>query len=108
MLYSNPYGSLWYYSIRMSATKIINVLKDDSFDEILDLFRNAQAEEVIFVLPKRSKVFSKEDHFLAFASEARSNNKKVSLMSSNPATNQAGVKYGFNILSQPVKKPRAA
>ena len=66
----------------MSSTKIINVLKDDSFQEILDLFKAAPAEEVIFVLPKRSKAFQKEDHFTALQSEAKNLSKTVSFLCS--------------------------
>ena len=48
----------------MSSTKIINVLKDDSFQEILDLFKGTSAEEVIFVLPKSARAFKKEEHLI--------------------------------------------
>src|SRR3989338_11213786 len=73
----------------MASTKIINVLKDDKFEEILDLFKNTQAKEVIFVLPKTSK---------AFKNEANKSNKKVSLLCSNPDTNKLANKYNFDVL----------
>ena len=53
----------------MASTKIINVLKDDSFDEIIDLFKATPAEEVIFVLPKSAKAFNKPDAAYKIAHE---------------------------------------
>lgn len=87
----------------MPGTKIINVLKDDTFKDILDLFRNSDAEDVVFVLPKRSTVFKREDHFAAFASEARRTDKKVSIMCSNEQVNEWATTYGFTVISKPAK-----
>src|SRR3989344_1878043 len=82
----------------MASTKIINVLKDDKFEEILDLFKNTQAEEVIFVLPKTSRAFKKEEHFITLSGEAEKNNKKISLLCSNPDINTLAKKYKFDVL----------
>jgi hypothetical protein len=82
----------------MSSTKIINVLKDDSFSEILDLFKATPAEEVIFVLPKRSKAFQKEDHFVQLRSEAKSAGKVVSFLCSSPELNELAKKHRFDVL----------
>ena len=82
----------------MASTKIINVLKDDKFEEILDLFRNTPAKEVIFVLPKTSKAFKNEGHFVILENEARKSNKKVSLLCSNSDTNKLAGKYNFDVL----------
>ena len=82
----------------MASTKIINVLKDDKFEEILDLFRNASAKEVIFVLPKTSKAFKNEEHFVILENEAVKSDKKVSLLCSNPDTNKLAKKYKFDVL----------
>ena len=82
----------------MASTKIVNVLKDDKFEEILDLFRNASAKEVIFVLPKTSKAFKNEEHFVILENEASKANKKVSLLCSNPDTNELARKYKFDVL----------
>ena len=82
----------------MASTKIINVLKDDKFEEILDLFKNTSAEEVIFVLPKTSRAFKKEEHFTTLNSEAEKNNKKISLLCSNPDINTLAKKYKFDVL----------
>ncbi|MBX4190008.1 baseplate J/gp47 family protein [Candidatus Parcubacteria bacterium] len=82
----------------MSATKIINVLKDDSFDEILDLFTSTPADEVIFVLPKRARAFSKEEHFKHLREEANKSDKEVSFLCSNPDLNDLAKQYRFDVL----------
>ena len=82
----------------MASTKIINVLKDDKFEEILDLFKNTPAKEVIFVLPKTSKAFKKEEHFVILENEAMRSDKKISLLCSSPDTNKLAKKYKFDVL----------
>jgi len=82
----------------MASTKIINILKDDKFEEILDLFRNTPAKEVIFVLPKTSKAFKSEEHFVILENEAKKSNKKISLLCSNSDTNKLAGKYNFDVL----------
>lgn len=82
----------------MASTKIINVLKDDKFEEILDLFRNTLATEVIFVLPKTSKAFKSESHFSILGNEAARLDKKVTLLCSNPNINKLAKKYKFDVL----------
>jgi hypothetical protein len=83
----------------MPGIKIINVLKDDTFPEILELFRQAPAGEVIFVLPKSGKVFRREDHFAAFASEAATGDKKISILCSAAPVNALARKYKFTVMS---------
>ncbi|HBT80602.1 MAG TPA: hypothetical protein DEB13_01520, partial [Candidatus Yanofskybacteria bacterium] len=68
----------------MSSTKIINVLKDDKFEEILNLFKQASAKEVIFIVPKKAKAFSRPENFATLSQEANENGKSISLLSSNP------------------------
>ena len=82
----------------MASTKIINVLKDDKFEEILDLFRNASAKEVIFVLPKTSRAFKNEEHFIILENEAGKLGKKVSLLCSSPDINKLAKKYQLDVL----------
>jgi hypothetical protein len=89
----------------MSGIKIINVLKDDSLGEIMELFRQAPSGEVIFVLPKTCKAFSSEDHFAAFASEATGADKTVTLMTSSEKTAALARKYRFTVM--PSGKPSA-
>ena len=81
-----------------SSTKIINVLKDDSFAEILNIFKTTPAGEVIFVLPKRSKAFQREEHFSVLREAADEVNKTVSFLSSNPEVNILADKHGFDVL----------
>src|SRR3989344_1838961 len=82
----------------MASTKIINVQKDDKFEEILDLFKETSAKEVIFVLPKRSKAFTSEEHFIILANEASKSEKKISVLCSNPDVNKMAKKYRFDVL----------
>src|SRR3989344_5031286 len=92
----------------MASTKIINVLKDDKFEEILDLFKNTSAKEVIFVLPKTSRAFKNESHFLILENEANKLDKKVSLLCSNLNINILAKKYKFDVLlSKDNDKPTA-
>lgn len=93
----------------MSGVKIINVLRGDTFSEILEHFRQAPVGEVIFVLPRAGKVFTKEDHFSAFAAEAAGSGKLVSILSANSVTNGLARKYGFTVMSssKPEKPARA-
>jgi hypothetical protein len=83
----------------MPGIKIINVLKDDTLAEILELFRQAPAGEVIFVLPKNGKVFKRDDHFAAFASEAAGSSKTISILTSNPELAAMARAYKFNVMS---------
>lgn len=82
----------------MASTKIINVLKDDKFEEILDLLKETSAKEVIFVLPKTSRAFKKEENFIILANEASKAGKKISLLCSNPDINNWARQYKFDVL----------
>lgn len=95
----------------MPSTKIINVLKDDSFEELLDIFRDAPAQEVIFVLPKKTKAFQAEGHFLILDKEAKITGKTVSFLTSNPDVNDFAKKFKFDVLmprSKPAAKKKSA
>lgn len=82
----------------MPSTKIINVLKNDKFEDVLDIFKNTQAKEVIFVLPKKNNALKDEEHFIILSNEAKKADKTVSLLCSNPEINELGKKYDFDIL----------
>ncbi len=86
------------------SVKIINVLKDDSFNDILEIFRQSSAPEVILVLPRVGKLFRHEDHFAAFASEAQQAAKIVSVLTSNPQTALLAHKFGFTVMASGASK----
>lgn len=92
----------------MASTKIINVLKDDSFSEILSIFKSTPADEVIFVLPKRSHAFQEEEHFANLRTAADDLGKTVSFLCSNADLNQIAKKHGFDVLlaRQPSPRPK--
>ena len=90
----------------MAGIKIINVLKDDTLPEILEVFRQAPAGEVIFVLPKNGKVFHSEDHFAAFAAEATATGKTISIMTANAVTASHARAHGFNVMTAKPKRAR--
>ena len=83
----------------MGATKIINVLKSDSFEDIFEEFKKAQAEEVIFILPKNSRVGKNESHFVSLASEAQSSQKKITFMTADESAQSFAQKYNFRLLA---------
>lgn len=90
----------------MGSTKIINVSRDDSFDEIRTLFDSTPAKEVIFILPKRSNAFSKDAHFSEIATIAKDTGKKIALMTSSPQVIAMGRAYKFDIITEgQSKKP---
>ena len=64
----------------------------------MDLFRETPAKEVIFVLPKTSRAFKNEEHFIILDNEAEKQDKKVSILCSNPDTNKLAKKYKFDVL----------
>lgn len=85
----------------MGEIKIINVLKDDSFEEIHGEFKKAEAQEVIFILPKSSGVASHEQNFATLAETAQAQEKIVTLMTADPQAGQWAEKYNFKLLSSP-------
>jgi len=83
----------------MGTTKIINILKSDSFDDIFEEFKKAQAEEVIFILPKNSRVGRNESHFVSLASEAQASQKKITFMTADESAKNFAQKYNFRLLA---------
>ena len=92
----------------MASTKIINVLRTEEFEDILDIFKEASADEVIFVLPKRGKSFNNEGDFQILSAAASESGKKVSLLCANPDINARAANFGFQILSTSAPKPQPA
>jgi len=81
------------------STKIINILKDDKFEEVLDLFTETSADEVVLVLPKKSQAFNSESSFAALAIEASKQNKEVLVLTSNSEINELALQYNFTVLT---------
>ncbi len=84
----------------MAATKIINVSKNDTFDEVFDLFKNTEAEEVIFIFPKGSKFAKQEQYFEAISAETESSGKQVSIMTSDSAIIDFASRNGLAVLQK--------
>ena len=83
----------------MPGTKIINVLRDDRLEDILNIFRKTPAEEVIFVLPKKTKAFAKESSFATLADESQELGKNVLFLTENKEMNALAAQYDFAVLS---------
>jgi len=86
----------------MGSTKIINVLKDDKFEELLSIVKETEASEVIFVMPKNSKALRVEDQFSLLNKERGS--KSISFLCSDPTVNNLAKKYKFDVLSETSEK----
>lgn len=87
------------------STKIINVLRDDKLEDILDIFRATPAEEVVLVLPKKTRAFLGEDSFATLASESEELGKTILVLSENPEINSFAEKYNFGILASQKDEP---
>lgn len=83
----------------MPATKILNISKSDTFEEIFDLFQNAPAEEVILIIPKASKLAKQEAHFTVLKKEADNSGKSISIMTEDPAAERLAKLSGIQILA---------
>jgi hypothetical protein len=84
----------------MPAIKIINVSKTDEFEEVFDLFKGTDAEEVIFIFPKGSRFTKQEQYFEEIRKEADYSGKQVSIMTADPLIVHFASKYGFEILGE--------
>ncbi|TSC74200.1 MAG: Uncharacterized protein G01um101444_366 [Parcubacteria group bacterium Gr01-1014_44] len=90
----------------MGSTKIINVLKNDNFEDVLDAFQKTEAEEVIFIFPKNSLLSKKEQHFAQLASEAEKTNKQISVITADQNIENYAEKYGLRFMAQPIKSKK--
>ncbi len=89
------------------STKIINVQRNDSFEELFDLFKEAQAQEVIFIFPKGTKFNNNPQYFELLKIEGDQGGKKISIMSSDPFVIELAAEQGLNIL-QTTARPRSS
>ncbi len=82
----------------MPNTKIINVLKNDDLADVMDVFENSDAQEVIFIFPRGSKFSKNGDYFDTLNDHAVAAAKKISIMTSDPVVIRCASNLGMNIL----------
>jgi len=93
----------------MPSTKIINVSRDDSFEDIFNLFRETPAEEVIFIFPKGSQLARSEANFKAIKDESNTSGKEVSIMTSDPVVAELALNHGIGLLeSSPSRRSESS
>ncbi|MEK7195009.1 MAG: hypothetical protein AAB667_02025, partial [Patescibacteria group bacterium] len=83
----------------MGATKIVNVLKGDSLEELLDIVQSTPSEEVIFILPKKAKAFSSEEHFAQLSAITEQSKKRASFMTPDSVVAAIARDAGFEVLA---------
>src|SRR3989344_3907691 len=89
----------------MANTKIINVQKGDSFEDVFEYFQGTEAEDVIMIFP-RGTIFGKNERCLELiGKEAQAKGKTVSVMSSDPVIAKLASQNGLIILGE--SKPKA-
>mgnify|MGYP001577569765 CR=1 FL=1 len=60
----------------MASTKIINVSKSDSFEDIFEVFKNTAGDEIILIFPRGSKLAKASDYLESLKTEADASGKK--------------------------------
>ncbi len=92
----------------MSSTKIINVLKNDSFEDVFSYFKNIEAEDVIFIFPKGSRFAKQEQYLEAIKREADVSGKRISVMTRDPVIIRLATDHGMDILesNEPTRSNR--
>ncbi len=90
----------------MAGTKILNVQKSDSFDEVFDAFKQAEAQEVIFIFPKGSVFAQDASYFETIKKESEATGKTVNVMSSDPLIAHLATQNGLGVLQNPAPKTR--
>lgn len=95
----------------MASTKIINVSKTDSFEDVFSTLKAASAEEVILIFPKSGSKFAKQKSYLAsLTKEAERSGKVLSIMTEDPIIEELAEEYGLNVLEKKktASRPRSA
>ena len=95
----------------MASTKIINVQKGDSYEDVFDVYKKTEAKEVIFIFPKGTRFAKNGGYLESIKDDAKVAGKSVSIMTSDPVIGRLAVNYGFDLLSKPssssnTKKPK--
>src|SRR3989338_4728718 len=83
------------------ATKILHILKNDKFEDILEEFKNSEAEEVIFIFPNNSKFSQNEAYFQALDHEAQKAGKTITILAPNDQIKNYAQKYNFQFIQSP-------
>lgn len=68
------------------------------------MFKKTEAEEVVFVLPKGSKLAKQEQYFTAIKQESDSSGKKISVMSADPVIIRFASQHDINLLEMTPKR----
>ncbi|MDP3953990.1 MAG: hypothetical protein Q8Q06_01055 [bacterium] len=93
----------------MAGTKIINITKGDSIDEVFNEFQDVVADEVIFILPKRSAFSKKSASFATFKELADAKGQKITVMTGDAIAanlaSEAGIEVLENKKNSTAKKP---
>ncbi len=92
----------------MPGTKILNVQKTDSFDEVFEAFSQAEATEVIFIFPKGSPIAQEPAYFDAIKQEAERSGKTVNILTTDPLVAHLASQSGLSLLQSPAPKQRRA
>jgi len=88
----------------MPSTKIINVLRNDTFEDVFNSFLDTQAKEVIFIMPRGSRLIRNSQYFETIKDEADNSGKLISIMTSDPIISEYAERFGITLLSQESKK----
>jgi len=95
----------------MPGTKIINIQKSDSFEEIERIFSTAEATEVIFIFPRGTIFANQPVYFEQLKKTADQLGKKISIVTSDHFLVQTAAAQGITILQGPsprIPRPRTA
>ena len=87
----------------MATTKIVNISKSDSFEEVFGEVQKADAKEVILIIPRGSKLAKQSGYFEAFQKEADSSAKLISIMTEDPKVEEFAETHGLHLLATPKK-----
>ncbi len=90
----------------MASTKIINVSKSDSFEDIFEVFKNTAGDEIILIFPRGSKLAKASDYLESLKTEADASGKKISILTTDPIIAGYAEDIAIPLLSPVVSKPR--
>lgn len=88
----------------MPSIKIINVLRDDDFDSVFNVFEGTSAKEVILILPQNSRFSKNSEHFMLIKQKAEELEKVVNIMSEDVGLKDFVEDLGFKFLE--IEKPK--